>query len=66
MGNGLQMKYFVLNPHKDNAYGRASRRALFAYAQEIAPENAEMASDLFHWLDDIAETSAGKERGDGE
>ena len=50
---GLKMKYFVLNPHKKNAYGEASRKAIMAYAKEIKKTNAELAIDLRKWVTDI-------------
>ncbi len=52
---GLQMKYFVLSPLKNSAYGRASRGALLAYATIIEPENFELAKDLRHWAYEIQE-----------
>lgn len=53
--NGLKMKYFVLNPTKDDNYGHASREALRAYAKAIDGENHELAEDLWKWASD-AET----------
>jgi len=47
---GLQLKYFVLNPTKDDAYGEASRKALLAYADAIQDENHELAYDVRHWV----------------
>ncbi len=44
--NGLQMKYFVLNPTRDDSYGRASRLALMEYADFINASNPELALDL--------------------
>lgn len=52
---GLKMKYFVLNPHKNNAYGEASRDALRAYAKTILHKNHKLAKDLLAWLVDIEE-----------
>lgn len=48
---GLMTKYFVLSPLKDDAYGKASRAALAAYAKSIRHENPELANDLENWLD---------------
>lgn len=48
--NGLMMKYFVLNPHKKDAYGKASRKAILAYADEIAKTNALLSTDLKSWV----------------
>lgn len=47
------MKYFVLNPTKEDEYGKASRRALAAYAKSIAEDNPELASDLYKWLQEL-------------
>jgi len=51
--DGLMMKYFVLQPHKNNAYGNASRSAIKQYADEIAFDNPELAKDLHSWVNDI-------------
>ncbi len=63
--NGLQLKYFVLNPTKDGAYGLASRQALLAYAKAIEEENNDLAYDLRIWeigcRHNIAETKILKE-----
>ena len=48
--NGLQMKYFVLKPKGDDAYARASRKALLAYYREIRKENRELSNDLYGWV----------------
>lgn len=48
-GPGLQLKYFVLTPHKDNAYGEASRQAMVAYACAIEAENDQLAWELRGW-----------------
>ena len=53
--NGLIMKYFVLTPTKDDAYGHASRQAMRTYAKEIYTENPILSDDLFQWASD-AET----------
>jgi hypothetical protein len=47
--NGLEMKYFVLNPNKDDAYGQASREAVFAYAESIKDENPKLSRQLKLW-----------------
>lgn len=49
--NGLQMKYFVLKPHGDDAYAKASRAAMRAYANHIAEENKLLCDDLREWAD---------------
>lgn len=49
MTEGLYMKYFVLTPTKSNAYGRASRMALYAYADAIKSENQQLAYDIIGW-----------------
>ena len=51
--NGLEMKYFVLTPTKDNIYGDASRDALLMYADQIAQVNPELAKDLREWVTKI-------------
>lgn len=53
--SGLQLKYFVLNPNKDDVYGEASRCAMQVYANTIIKENHELARDLQEWLDALAE-----------
>ncbi len=50
---GLKMKYFVLHPYKDNAYGHASRKAIKEYARQISNENPELTRDLDFWMQDI-------------
>jgi len=53
---GLVMKYFVLNPSKQDNYGSASREAMKAYASEIRPENPQLADDLLKWITDLEST----------
>ena len=50
--NGLFMKYFVLKPSGDDAYAKASRAAMFAYAKSIAGENHELAKQMNDWAAD--------------
>lgn len=47
--HGLCMKYFVLNPWKQDRYGAASRAALRAYADSIESKNLTLATDLRLW-----------------
>ena len=47
---GLEMKYFVLNPNKNDRYGRASRNAIRTYAIDIETEDPQLANDLVNWL----------------
>ena len=47
---GLQMKYFVLKPKGDDEYAKASRKAIWAYAQAIASTNRQLAIDLREWV----------------
>jgi hypothetical protein len=49
--SGLQMKYFVLKPHGDDAYAKASRVAMRAYANQIREENKELCDELRAWAD---------------
>lgn len=59
---GLQLKYFVLNPTKEDAYGRASQEALVAYANAIRETNPILASDIMGWVNKlqiIANNSGG-------
>ena len=51
--DGLKMKYFVLNPNKQDVYGTASRTAMRAYANIIKHENSELANNLVTWADRI-------------
>jgi len=46
---GLKLKYFVLNPTKEDDYGIASRKAILAYADAIQQTNSELAFDLRKW-----------------
>ena len=48
--DGLRMKYFVLNPTKRDTYGKASRNALFAYADTVQDENTQLADDIRLWV----------------
>ena len=49
--SGLQMKYFVLKPNGNDAYAKASRAAMRAYANHIANENKELCDELREWAD---------------
>ena len=51
---GLMMKYFVLNPNKRGAYGKASRAAMLAYAHSIGIENKKLSTDLIDWVNRIS------------
>jgi len=53
---GLEIKYFVLNPWKDNAYGVASRKAMEIYASIINTENQTLAMDIHKFLAKVEET----------
>lgn len=49
---GLEMKYFVLKPRSKrlgDAYARASREALRAYAKSVADSDLELAEALWDW-----------------
>lgn len=52
---GLKMKYFVLNPEKRGAYGRASRKAMLVYADNIEKSNPALAHDLRDWVERVGE-----------
>ena len=45
------MKYFVLKPSGSDAYAKASRAAMRAYANHIASENEELCDELREWAD---------------
>lgn len=62
MSNGLLMKYFVLNPNKQDAYGKASRDAMRAYALSISSENEELALDLIKWVGNITPGTTKKKK----
>ena len=47
---GLEMKYFVLNPTKENAYGHASQIAILSYAEAIESSNPLLAKELRTWI----------------
>ena len=53
---GLEMKYFVLSPNKSDAYGRASRMAMKAYAKSIRRSNPVLATDLETWVKNYEES----------
>lgn len=46
------MKYFVLKPAGGDAYAKASRAAMHAYARSIAKENKELSDSLIDWASD--------------
>lgn len=50
---GLQMKYFVLNPNKDDEYGAASRLAMEEYAKHIKTTNPELHKDITWWVENV-------------
>lgn len=50
---GLKMKYFVLNPNKQDEYGKASREAIKTYASFIAETNVKLSAELFLWIEDL-------------
>ena len=47
---GLHLKYFVLKPHGDDVYAKASRDAMLAYAETIKDDNQLLADDLREWV----------------
>lgn len=47
---GLISKYFVIKPKGNNAYAKASRDAMSAYANSIADENVFLSRDLREWV----------------
>jgi hypothetical protein len=52
--NGLQMKYFVLNPTSSNKeFAEASRIAIYKFADEIVESNLTLAMNLRMWIDEI-------------
>ena len=55
---GLMMKYFVLNPNKEDDYGIASREAIRTYASEIKHENSELADNLLTWLHKLEDSDS--------
>lgn len=57
--NGLEMKYFVLNPNKRDTYGLASRKAIMAYAEVVEKKNKQLAEGLRNWVLKIQLKNAG-------
>ncbi len=55
---GLEMKYFTLNPNKQDDYGIASREALRIYAIAIRHENSQLADDLLNWVENLEESDS--------
>jgi len=51
--DGLQLKYFVLNPTKDDEYGEASKLAILSYADSIKIINPDLARDLSSWVNKL-------------
>lgn len=49
--SGLMMKYFVLKPSGDDAYAKASRAAMRAYASHIHDVNYKLCVELREWAD---------------
>ena len=48
----LKLKYFVLNPtSSDEAFAKASRAAMRAFAASIAETDKDLANDLRNWAD---------------
>ena len=63
---GLLMKYFILKPRGSNVYAKASREAIWKYAEVIESENIVFADDLRTWAlkeESLAKKSA--ENSDG-
>ena len=60
--DGLQMKYFVLNPEGSDAYAKASRFAMRAYASSIRETNPQMCDDIRVWVDGVY--LSNQEKGD--
>ena len=58
--DGLKMKYFVLKPNGNDQYARASREALFAYAEAIRSTNKKLSDDLFAWYGVAIQEARGK------
>jgi len=58
---GLIIKYFVLNPTKKDIYGKASRQAMWQYANIIYPENKELAIDIKNWVAEESGYNSWKE-----
>lgn len=46
---GLFIKYFILNPTKDDLNGEASREAMLRYAEIIEIEQPNLSNDLRRW-----------------
>ncbi len=57
---GLEMKYFVLNPNKDDPYAVASRAAIATYADSIQGHNQQLALDLKNWMRSLLNEASKK------
>lgn len=57
----IKMKYFVVKPDGCDQSATASREAILAYANAIAPFDAELATSLLAWAA-RAEYEAAKSR----
>lgn len=61
--DGLQLKYFVLNPSSsDDAYADASREAMLTFAKYIKGTNPKLSEDLSQWVEkcDLEDNREGK------
>ena len=46
---GLRLKYFVLKPKGYGLHAKASRMAMYAYANVVSKENLALAKELNQW-----------------
>ncbi len=56
----LEMKYFVLKPKGKDAYAKASRQAMLAYAMHISLTDIELEKKLVDWA--LREEAACEEK----
>lgn len=57
-GTRVDGDYFVLRPGRD----LHARRALRAYANSVGQDDAELARDLFDWLDSLGVVERAEEQ----
>lgn len=51
--SGLYMRYFVMNPHKKDKWGKASRIGIMNYAFSLSKTDPVLHNELTKWITDI-------------
>lgn len=61
MTDGLQMKYFVLNPKGNSLHARACQAAMLEYAEVIYCRNSQLSLDIQDWIEKERENADSTE-----